>query len=135
MSAPVKLPASVEIKPGTPYHPYHWDTCPPSIRQRIFDAIYNEARDAAIAACKDLPDRGACGFAWVEFNPATHPFIRHMKATGRGSPHWKRGWQFWSPGEFAGQSIDAHVAGAVAFAAKLREYWPNDDIHSASRLD
>ncbi|AKU43634.1 hypothetical protein CPT_Seuss108 [Caulobacter phage Seuss] len=142
-AAPVKLPAAVEIRPGTPYHPNHWDTCPTLARQRIYDAIYNEAREAAIAACKDMPDGGACGFAWVVFRPATHPFIRHMKATGRGSAHYAGGWQFWNPGEYRGQSIDAIEAGATAFAKVLQSYWPERNsgarqeplIYAGSRLD
>jgi len=50
-----------------------------------------------------------------------------------GSPHYRRGWQFWGPGDFHGQWVDCKEAGADAFAAVLREY--DIPATSGSRLD
>lgn len=131
--APAKLPSSI---PGhEDFTPDVWAVLHVFTRQRIFDAIYNEAREAAIKAAADVPDRGACGFGWVEFSPATHPFIRHMKATGRGRRNHKPGWVFWNPGEYRGQAVDGVEAGATAFAKVLKEYWPDLSIWACSRLD
>jgi len=50
-----------------------------------------------------------------------------------GSKGHPGGWEFWSPGDYAGQSVAVKEAGAYAFAAVLSAY----DIRCApgSRLD
>ena len=95
-----------------------------------------------------MPDTGACGFAWVIIpgNCGLARYVRKMAdrwpsgtpqhAVYRrwyGSKHWQRGWQFWNPGFYAGQSIDAVEKGAVAFAAVLKEN--GIDTHVDSRID
>lgn len=123
-----------------------------------YEPIFNEAREAAskaaIAKDKSLPPENArgfdCGFGWVEFRPATHPFIRWCKAQIKkiddieqasglrdvkavraandynrrkfGSKHSTPGWTFWNPGGHGTQSIDVHRAGAEAFVAVLDKH-------------
>lgn len=95
--------------------------------------ILARATAAAKAACHGLPDRGACGFAWVKIS-GNEPFARWCRkmakaaeAEGRrhhpfGSKPYDGGWQWWNPGQFPGQSIDAIEAGAKAFALVLGEH-------------
>lgn len=103
--------------------------------------IYEEAEAAAIAAAKahdaQLPpeaQRGLdCGFAWVEVRPARGAFITWCRKNGKGSKHWRSGWQFWNPSHHGTQSIGTKVAGARAFAEVLRKY--GIDASVDSRLD
>lgn len=106
-----------------------------------FEEILHHAHRAAHEAVKDLPDTGACGFAWVTIEGRS-PLARHcrLKAAndmpGRrfyGSKGFPRGWQFWKPGGYPGQSIDAIEAGARAFRDVLAEYGIRADV--GSRLD
>jgi hypothetical protein len=96
-----------------------------------YAAILKQASDAAAAAVADLPDRGACGFAWVEIKGNTG-FGKYAKAHG-ASRHWKSGLYFWNPGRYCGQSIDAIEAGAIAFAKVLQSH--GIDAYACSRLD
>jgi len=106
--------------------------------------ILDQAHAAGEHACAGLPDTGACGFAWVVIpgtcglarycrekaaDPGMHPGNRRWY----GSKHWAKGWQFWNPGFYAGQSIDAAEKGAVAFAAVLKEN--GIDAQVGSRID
>jgi hypothetical protein len=104
-----------------------------------FDRIFNEARNAAYAACHTLPDTGACGFAWVKLG-GNEPFSRYCrkleKETGDrkyGSKGYPTGWQWWNPGQYRGQSVDAIEAGARAFRDVLAAYGISADV--GSRLD
>lgn len=104
-----------------------------------------------------------CGFAWVKVNDARIPFVRYLKrqlkalgykydSSGNlrdlqdgfarstvpgtkelGSPHWKKGWEFWNPGNFNGQWMPAKYAGAVAFAEVLTGY--GIECSAGCRLD
>ncbi len=105
--------------------------------------ILAEAHEAAKQAGADLPDNGACGFAWVTVpgnsalarwcrlnQPADAPY-----ATGRGyygDKGYPGGYQWWSPG-YGGQSIDARERCACAFRDVLGAYGIRADVHS--RLD
>lgn len=102
-----------------------------SITKPSFAVILNEAHAAAFNAAKDLPDVGACGFAWVTVagNEPIARFCRQQDtsgpwATGRGyygSKGYPKGWQWWSPG-YNGQSIDAKEKAAQAFRDALGTY-------------
>lgn len=110
-----------------------------------FAQIYKLATLAAKAAVdprlshtpKEQRNACDCGFGWVEFRPATHPFIRWCRQHNHGDKHWKSGWQFWSPGQHPGQSIDVHYAGAKAFADVLKAAYPDvaNGIYANQRLD
>lgn len=110
-----------------------------------FAKILDRAHDSAAKAVADLPDVGACGFAWVEIDKTERAFIKFCKkhAGGNnvagyvsqrwyGSQHHKY-WTFWNPGFYAGQSIDAIEAGAKAFAKVLNAY--GIKAYANSRLD
>ncbi len=82
-----------------------------------------KAEDAGRAENAALgPEQGRgfdCGFAWVQLCPATHPFVRALKAEGIGSRHWQRGWQLWAGSTLhcqPTQSISVHQAAAQAYA-------------------
>jgi hypothetical protein len=121
-----------------------------------YELILGFAYDAADAAIKKELERRPedmnafdCGFAWVDAPDGRHPFIRHCsKRSGdkivpgvgyndrnHGEKHWKKGWQFWSPGVFHGQSIRIKYVGAVAFANILNEHFPELGAFADSRLD
>lgn len=104
-----------------------------------YETIFLAARTAARDACKDMPDTLPYGFAWVTV-PATDGFARHCrrqaKATGGrdyGAKGYPSGWQFWNPGGYRGQSLDAVEVGAHAFMAKLAEHGIRADF--GSRFD
>lgn len=118
--------------------------------QKILDAAYaaaNKAQEGQI-------DRLACGFAWVTIDGRSplaafcRKKIREAGARleGRekriaeqnaeqfyGSKGAIRGWQFWKPGSFQGQSIDVHEMGARAFRDVLAENGYSAEV--GSRLD
>lgn len=111
-----------------------------------FAAILNEAHDAARMAviAKGAEDMNAfdCGMAWVVID-GTSPLARFCRATRRkmandtyatrahyGDKHWQKGWQFWKPGDFAGQAIGHHVAGATAFQSVLVRHGINATVGS-----
>src|SRR5215510_3773696 len=103
--------------------------------KRDFAKILDQAHDAAAKAVENQPDTGTCGFAWVEtddralmafckkalfFSGGPHDAPRMVAERWYGHKHWRKGWQFWNPGFYAGQSIDAIEKGADAFTAVLR---------------
>lgn len=113
-----------------------------------FAAILKEAHEAAAAAQVGMVEgRGLdCGFAWVTIS-GTEPLARYcrkktaeheanakleMSPIGRateyslarfhGGKGYPTGWQFWKPGDYAGQSIGIHIKGAEAFNEVLAKY-------------
>lgn len=107
-----------------------------------FDAIYREAKEAAIAACDEAlkPYGGVeprthmeCGFAWVVVRPATSPFIRWCRKQGLGRKNYEGGWLFWNPTSWGGQFMTPKAAGAAAFAEVLRKH--GIDARADCRLD
>lgn len=121
-----------------------------------YAAIFKEATEAAEKAIADEVAREPenqwsfdCGFAWVIVEDGRHPFINWCKAQIKelggengprrgearvfGSKHYKKGWQFWEPGHFAGQSVRIHEKGARAFADVLKKY--DIPAYADSRLD
>jgi len=104
--------------------------------------ILRNAHSAGHLACRDIKDKGACGFAWVTIpgNTAFARWCRKRLDANRtdysrwyGRKGYPKGWTFWNPGHYAGQSIDAIEAGAVAFAEVLKGY--GIDAKVGSRLD
>lgn len=102
-------------------------------------ALIDKALEAAKAAAKaELAkwgnrDVGACGFGWVEINPARGRLISAMKERDMGSKHWKRGWTVWDPSQWAGQNIDVKERAAYAFAKVLNDAGYN--ATGCSRMD
>lgn len=111
-----------------------------------YPTILNAAHEAAVRAALHQNDGYACGWAWVrvEGNSALARFCRaQIKARGGdsdfelrrhyGNKGYPTGWQFWCPGNFRGQSIDAHEACARAFRDVLADHGISADV--CSRLD
>lgn len=106
-----------------------------------YEAILDEAHAAAAAAVAKLgpenPNALDCGFAWVTIS-GNHPLARFARkqvktaeAAGDrryvvrqryGSAGITRGWEFWKPGNFPGQAIGHHLAGATAFNEVLARH-------------
>jgi len=113
-----------------------------------FEKALENAHKAAREACakeQDHPDRLDCGFAWVvthdrSFNgycrkqrdillakesgarinkDESHASELSHQAMKYGQKNWSTGWCFWKPGNFVGQSITGHEAGARAFRDSL----------------
>jgi hypothetical protein len=105
----------------------------------ILVAAHHAAKEAVAKMGPENMNALDCGFAWVEID-GRHPFVNwcrknykiiqkdidaetdeKMKQLLRhhhrmfGSKGVYRGWQFWCPGEFNGQAIGHHRAGAHAF--------------------
>ena len=95
-----------------------------------FELVLTMAHDAAAQAVKGRPDDDASGFVSVNI-PSSEGLARHCrkqttKASGasrttqlRYGRKARKGWEWWFPGDFHGQSIDAHEAGAKAFRDEL----------------
>ena len=110
-----------------------------------FEKVLAEAHKAASDAQIDAVDAWACGFAWVTID-GNDPLARHCRKMAKalapldfharrfyGDKGYPRGWQFWGPGNFRGQSVDAHEKGAVAFRNALGAHGIRADVNS--RLD
>lgn len=117
-----------------------------------YEAILTEAHAAAKAAQMGMSEGYGldCGFAWVRLD-GTEALARHcrkqLKKDGEDFPDmvmmtrghrygdkgYPRGWDFWKPGNFRGQSISVHEKGAAAFRDVLAKY--NIRAEVGSRLD
>lgn len=111
-----------------------------------FETILRQAHAAAERAVANLPDQYACGWAWVRVD-GNSPLARFCRAQYKarggasdatirhhfGTKGYPTGWQFWCPGNFRGQSVDAHEAGSRAFRDVLASYGIHADV--CSRLD
>lgn len=106
-----------------------------------YEIILNDAHYAAEQAVAKLgpEDLNAldCGFAWVTI-PGNSPLARFCRKQVKtaeaigdktyqtshryGSHGYPKGWQFWKPGNFPGQAIGHHIAGARAFNEVLARY-------------
>lgn len=154
MDTPINQPITIQVEGmiETQVRAYELvptlDTILSVVRPGIVDdyaKVYKLATLAARAAVdprlshtpKEQRNACDCGFGWVEFRPATHPFIRWCRQHNHGDKHWKSGWQFWSPGQHPGQSVDVHYAGAKAFADVLKAAYPDvaNGIYANQRLD
>lgn len=119
------------------------------IKYARFQTALNNAHKAAAAAQVGMADNPAafdCGFAWaiahdLAFMGWCRKKAKALDAEGKrreamyyGSKNYSTGWQFWTPGDFNGQSIGVHEAGAKAFAESLsREL--GFRVEMGSRLD
>ncbi len=80
-----------------------------------------------------------CGFAWVNFKPATTRFVRWLKKQGIASKAYQGGASMWVS-KF-GQSYDRKNAYAIAFAQVIRQelvetgHEPALKVYAGSRLD
>lgn len=110
-----------------------------------YEQVLADAHAAAAEAVAGLPDKFACGFAWVLVD-GNDPFARFCRAqlmaqppedyTARqyfGAKGYPKGWQFWQPGKFRGQSVEAHEKGSAAFRDVLASHGIRADV--CSRLD
>lgn len=119
------------------------------VRKPDFEAILREAHAAAAEAVRGLPDHGACGFAWAKV-PGNSPIACWARAEQRrrsddndmlcladarflGERGYPAGHEWWKPGDFHGQSLEAHEAGAKAFREVLARYGISAEV--GSRLD
>ena len=77
-----------------------------------------------------------CGFAWLEFRPATTPFARWLKAQGISSPLFvKSGAMVWYSAVWSAptQSISVHIAACQAACEVLKAHGIACSV--GSRLD
>lgn len=109
--------------------------------------LLDAAFEAGQAAAKDLPDEGACGFAWVTFDHYMHPDSgpEPFKLNGRSrlgmalladdrvTIDWLGRMQIWGGMMYRGQSVDAIETAAQACAAVLRLH--GFGCYVGSRLD
>lgn len=116
--------------------------------ETILTQAHNAARLAVSMKGRENPNAMDCGFAWVVLRPGTHPLARHCRnalksfdqhantaakrAANRryGDKHWAGGWQWWEPGDFNGQAIGHHLAGAHAFRDVLLSWGINAEVGS-----
>jgi hypothetical protein len=106
-----------------------------------YETVLAEAHKAASEAVAGQPDQYACGFAWVVID-GNDPLARFCRAQRKvqaddwqtrryfGDKGYPRGWHFWQPGNFPGQSVDVHEKGAAAFRSVLASYGIRGDVNS-----
>lgn len=78
---------------------------------------------------------GVCGMSWVKFRPATTPFARWLKKTGRGrTDSYSGGLLVWM--SLGGtQSYERHMAAARAFALTIKTLMPDINCFADGRID
>lgn len=106
------------------------------LKAEYYTRILTQAHAAASAAMANSIEDWACGFAWVTVS-GNDPIARACRAELKrlnerpegiskrrmfGAPGYPKGWQWWGPGDYHGQSINVKEAGARAFRDKLAEY-------------
>lgn len=116
--------------------------------QAMLEPLIASAFEAGQNHAKDMPDEGACGFAWVVFKRFTHPdceggqYYSLHRNTKFGKAlencqhisldHFGRH-QIWGGTMYSGQSIDAVEAAAKECALVLGLY--GFETYVNSRLD
>ena len=119
--------------------------------ESVLVEAHNAAKAAVIAELAREPENPHafdCGFAWVTI-PGTHPLARHCRTQRNrlegdaraqndgahlyGNKGYPRGWQWWCPSDYRGQSVRVWRVGAAAFAACLATHGVRADVRS--RLD
>ena len=124
-----------------------------------FEAILEEAHKAAEAAVAALgpenPRALDCGFAWATIDGRDHlanycrkqvkdakalrerggcgPGFVNERERYYGGKAYPTGWQWWKPGNFPGQAIGHHEAGARAFRDVLAKH--GITVNVGSRYD
>lgn len=111
-----------------------------------FELILDEAIMNAKAACQNMKDDDACGFAWTYLTERKSDFYKYCKSQSHAEHekrerygslmHSSRGtqqWTWWNPGRYMGQSVSAIEAGAKAFCAVLMKH--GIQASWSSRLD
>jgi hypothetical protein len=116
------------------------------------ESMLRMAHAAARIAVKDrlaIYGEGAmCGFAWCSIE-GNEPLARYCRRRAKesvssttgldqeilarrfyGSKGYPKGWRWWNPGDYAGQSIDVKEEGARAFREKMAEYGIRVDVGS-----
>lgn len=115
--------------------------------EAIFLAARKAAREAVAAEVARKPEDERdfdCGFAWVTIDgqdglarwcreQAKRWKNTPVEANKYGDKGYPRGWQFWKPGGFNGQSVRIHEAGARGFRDELAKHGIRADV--GSRLD
>jgi hypothetical protein len=102
-----------------------------------FASILSEAHAAAAKAQEGMEEGQGldCGFAWVTIS-GNEPLARYCRKKeasldrmtvpyserGKYGSKASTGWQWWKPGNYPGQSINIHEAGARAFNLVLAKY-------------
>lgn len=76
---------------------------------------------------------GMCGFAGVILKPASHPFVRWLKASGHGFGHYPSGFNFTVRGH--NQSYERKVADARARLDVVKRHFPELSAFVWSQLD
>jgi predicted esterase YcpF (UPF0227 family) len=76
-----------------------------------------------------------CGFAWIVLSPATQPFAKWTKKTGKSSKHYAGGQCIWYSKfhNLGTQSVSVHQAAVQAAADVLQR--ANIKCYTGSRLD
>lgn len=113
----------------------------------ILDEAHKAAKAAVIAKGPENMRALDCGFAWVviggreplanycrkEIKNRVVQAAEYVEVRKFGDKGYPSGWQWWCPGEFHGQAIGHHEAGAAAFRDVLAKYGIRADL--GSRLD
>jgi hypothetical protein len=90
----------------------------------VWAIALSAAKTAALAEERRLGPENSrgfdCGFAWIEFRPATNGFVRWLKANGTGDKGWNGGWHVWDIAHLVGINTQSISTKRVAAQAALR---------------
>lgn len=105
-------------------------------RQKWWDNLSEVGRAAVKQNCGALLEPLYCGRAWVSVKGTTPiaRFCAKQEQSPRygfyGRKGYPKGWYFYCPGYYSGQSLDVFEAGAKAFAEHLRANGIECTVHT-----
>ena len=102
--------------------------------------IHNEAvQEAAQATANYLDTVGEhpfnCGFAWVTADVKGNTKVGKSFIAQGFEKSYNGGFQIWNPSGNYTQDVGAKMAGADAYVATVKKYFPEAPLYTGSRLD
>jgi hypothetical protein len=107
--------------------------------KKTIEQVVNEAFEAATKATTEYLSAGnpwfPCGFAWVVIKPANIKLAKYLKVNHDCRLAYGGGLMVYNPSRNATQSLDAKLAGAVAFVEVIKAELGDINIYTESRWD
>ena len=102
--------------------------------------IHNEGvQEAAQATANYLDTVGEhpfnCGFAWVTADVKGNTKVGKSFIAQGFEKSYNGGFQIWNPSGNYTQDVGAKMAGADAYVATVKKYFPEAPLYTGSRLD
>jgi hypothetical protein len=106
---------------------------------KTIEEVVNKAFEAATKATTEYLNSGnswfPCGFAWVIIKPANSKIANYLKKNHNCRLAYGGGLMVYNPSNSATQSLEAKLAGAVAFVEVMKTELGLVKIYTESRWD